>query len=86
MDIEDLQRRFRDSADSWKNPRTKQQRFITLVEEVGELARAMLIEQHCHLGEVPNTEEELMDVLGNTLLLFYEFGINIPAAITRKLG
>lgn len=63
---------------------TPEQRFVYLVEEIGEVARAL---QDGRDGMTPSTEavaEELYDVVWNACDLTSILGINLDTAAVRK--
>ena len=67
------------------NPEMKNQYFLKLSEEIGELARAMRKDQRMADGQVKGTiEEELWDVIYYTLAIANLYEVDLEEIIPLK--
>ena len=68
-------------------PFSRQERFIDLVEEVGELANAMLAERGAkhEKRKKADIDDSLCDILFNLIVLADNYGIDLKEAYHRML-
>jgi NTP pyrophosphatase (non-canonical NTP hydrolase) len=77
MEIRDLQRRLRETYGARDRARGRDATFLWLVEEIGELSRAV------RRGERGNLEHEFSDALAWLLSLADLEGVDMEAAAAR---
>ncbi len=86
METRDLQRKCFLAYNNRKPQRNLQQRFFTIVEEVGELAEAMLIETDCKPGKKASLKREIADVFSNIMAMSEMLDIDIEKETLKKLN
>jgi len=86
METKDLQRKCFLAYDSRKPKRNLQQRFITIVEEVGEMAEAILVNDGCKPGKKANLKREMADVFSNLMTMSEMLDIDIEKETLKKLN
>ena len=85
METRELQKKCFFVYNNRKPRRNLYQRFLTIVEEVGELSEALLVMDNVKPGKKTNLKKEMADVFSNLLSMSEMLNIDIETETLKKL-
>ena len=85
METRELQKKCFFAYNNRKPRRNLYQRFLTIVEEVGELSEALLVMDNAKPGKKTNLKKEMADVFSNLLSMSEMLNIDIETETLKKL-
>lgn len=85
METRELQKKCFLLYRSRKPRRNLYQRFLTLTEELGELADALFIRDGCKPGKTADLKGEIADIFTNLMAMAEELDVDVEKEVMRKM-